>query len=101
MPRATRRPEVIQRRGGTVRAFLENWTAHIVTVLLVAIVVVVAPRQTTLLAYKACLPMIGACGGYWLCTWFLGRCPEEGEAHERWQLVTLMCAGMLAMGLGA
>jgi hypothetical protein len=80
---------------------LMEWQWHIATLFFVAVVIALAPRQATLLIYKASLPMIGACGAYWLNKFFFYREPECKETHARWQLIALMCAGMLAMGLGA
>jgi hypothetical protein len=81
---------------------MHEWPAHILTFALIVAVVVMAPRQSTLFIYKAALPMIGACMGYWLDVFFFERKhPCRGDLHRRWQLVALMCAGMLTMGMAA
>lgn len=84
-----------------VHKILKHWPAHVTTALLIVVVIAIAPQQSALLLYKACLPMIGACGGYWLFRFFFQKEPDVCVDHERYQLVALMCAGMLAISLGA
>lgn len=80
---------------------IREWPAHILTVLLIAVVLVIAPQQSSLLLYKLCLMSIGAVGGYWISSFFLRMDGECGDETDKWRLVALMAAGMIAMGMGA
>lgn len=82
--------------------FLSKWPAHIWTIGLVLIIAAAWPVQAPLILYKAGLTMVGACVGYWLDRFFFERSdPTRGDNHRRWQLVVLMCAGIIAMSMGA
>ena len=79
-----------------------QWRAHILTVLLTAAVIVIAPQQTGVLIYKACLIPFGACVGYWLYKFFdKDASCEAGHPASRWQMYVMIGVGMIAMAYGA
>lgn len=85
-----------------VAKFVRNWPAHLLTLALIGAVLAIAPRQSTLILFKTALLPLGACVGYWLDVFFFGRRnPRRGDKHRKWQLVALMCAGVIGMAIAA
>ena len=78
-----------------------DWPLHLITTALVALVLVIAPRQAGILVYKAALLTIAAVGAYWINRTLFGREPHGRGVHDRWQMTAMICAAMLAAGLAA
>lgn len=91
-------------RASVARTFLDfvtGWPLHIATAVFVIAVLVIAPRQVGLLAYKASLLLIAAVGAYWIDRAVFHRRAGVGDTQDQWQLVVLIAAAMLAAGLAA
>jgi hypothetical protein len=92
--------------------FARAWPLHILTALLFAAVLVIAPQQGGLIVYKGSLVFGGAIGAYWVNRIMFKRPTDDGEhtihdkipgptIHQDWQLCAMVCAAMLAASLAA
>lgn len=74
-------------------AFLKAWPMHIVTTLLLAIVVAIAPQQLGVLVFKSCAIFLSGTMAYWIC--------RANGITDPWQRIALMCAAMIATAMAA
>lgn len=85
---------------------LNEWPLHITTVVLIAIVMVIAPQQLGLLVYKAALITLPTVITYWISRWILHLDVKKLDSgnltrEEQRDLVILIAAAMIAAGLAA
>lgn len=90
--------KTVDRGWARVWRIAKEWRPEIVTVLLLGAAFAVTPNQTLLVIYKAAKPMLGAVLGYWSFEFLVARPPDYADTHDRYQVIALMCAGMVAMG---
>ncbi len=96
--------EVVSRAAPAARSagsFVHRWALHAAMIVGVGIVMMIAPKQTGLLVYKATLLLIAAIGAYWINRMLFHRRAHESDLHGQWQMTAMICAAMLAAGLAA
>jgi hypothetical protein len=83
--------------------FAREWPLHIAGAACFAGVLIIAPQQSGLIIYKASLLLGSAIVAYWLNRTLFHRDTDEGvgDINDQWQLVTMVCAAMIAAGLAA
>lgn len=86
--------------GPWLRGLFRLWPAWIASIILLAIIHVIAPQQVGLLVYKTAFITWAAICGYWVYRW-VELDPDDGSDARHLRRCLYVCITMLAFALAA